>query len=261
MVSSLRKYYKLLYAGYVVARLHATSYLFASVSSFFWFLIIMLPAVHYSDRPEHLVLVFVPAYLAMFVASIGSNTATEFLRWLVYEGLTDVYREAGLGPFHYTVSTWFFDFLAAFLSFSLLATVLGEYTGLGSTWFIENMNPVVLPLLVTASFSVEIFFGGLTALVYTHTRLGASFQGLLQMVLAVSAFMPLWRIPYPVLGLANPAAFLAEIARLLYGVSTVEHVVLYLLSPLLLATYFLVGYAMYMASDKVLARYGVEFRV
>lgn len=257
----LERYCKLLYAGYVIVRQHTSSYLGTAISSSLWFLVIMIPAVHYSDQPELLVALYTPAYLALFVASMGSSTSVEFLRWLAYEGLTDVYREAGLGTFHYTVSTWPFDLLTAFVSFSLLASVLGERSGLGPLWFATNINLTGLPLFLIAAFSVEVFFGGLTALIYTHTRLSASFQGLIQMVLSISAFVPLWRLPTPVIGLLNPAVYLAEVARFLYGVSIIEEQILLALSPFLVTVYFLAGHAMFKSSDKVLAMYGLEFRV
>lgn len=260
MSKVLSRYYRLLYAGYVVARQHATSYLAAAVSSFFWFLIIMLPAVYYSDNPEQLVAVYTPAYLALFMASAGANSSAEFLRWYVYEGLTDVYREAGLGVYHYTVSTWLFDFTIAIASYTLLATTVGYYTKLGPLWF-TRLNPLLLPLILVSAFSTLVFFGGVIALLYTHTRLGGSFHGLVQMAIAVSAYTPLWRLPNPLIGLLNPAVYLAEVTRLIYGYSTIPSIILLALSPALIVLYFLAGYSMFKLSDRVIARYGLEFRV
>jgi len=258
--SAIKLFLQLTYIGFALARQHITSYVTSLLGSVFWFILLMIPSAMYSGNPEALVVLYLPSYLAMAICMVSISSSVEFLRWYVYDGLTDMYREAGLGVYHYVLSGFVVDASFAFTSFAILASIAGQYAGLSPMWFLR-LNPVFIPLVILASLSTEVFFGGLTSVIYTNTRLGGGFHGFLQMAVAISTYTPLWLLPNPFIGFVNPAILLAEVMRAGYGYSTIPGDLLLIISPGLIALYFLVGFALFKAADKTIAKYGLEFRV
>lgn len=260
VVSALKMFLRLTYVGLAMARQHITSYVASLVGTVFWFLLIMIPSALYSGDPRSLLVLYLPSYFAMALAMASTSDSVEFLRWYVYDGLTDVFREAGLGVYHYVVSCFVVDVLFVFASFAVLASVTGHYAGLDACWFL-GLNPAFIPLVVLASLATQVFFGGLTSVIYTNTRFGGGFHGFLQMVVAASTYIPLWRLPNPLLGLVNPTLVLAEVLRASYGYSSITSSLLVPMSSALAVLHFLAGYTLFRVADRTIARYGVEFRV
>ncbi|MGC8982260.1 MAG: hypothetical protein ACP5KA_00665 [Desulfurococcaceae archaeon] len=259
-MSAIKAFIRLTYLGFVMARQHAVSYIAYIINAVFWLLLVMLPSAIYSRNPHQFVVLFLPAYVAMMVASTGASSAFEFLSWYVYQGLTDVYREAGLGVYHYLVSSHVVDFLISLTSYFLLAFIVGSQIGLEPAWFLR-VNPLYFSLLFPAAVAVETFFGGLVAVILTTTRIGTGFYGFLLMLLSITAYTPLWLLPSPLLGFLSPAVLVAELLRASYGYSTIPGGLLLGMALLLILVYYFAGYAMCKLADKTIAKYGIEFRM
>ncbi|MEM4946918.1 MAG: hypothetical protein QXH05_02050, partial [Thermosphaera sp.] len=173
----LDRYLRLLYVGAILVKLHLTSYLSLIVNVIFWSILLIIPTSMFSPDFSNSLKTFIPGLVAMSIASMGLWTGTEFLRWMVHDGLTDMFRENGLGVYHYIVSTLPIDVI-------LLGIIPLLLLGVISSWFFEIdylwiLTGDMLPLLmgVLSLMIVELFYGSLSGYLYTKTRLSSSWTG------------------------------------------------------------------------------------
>ncbi|MEM4537956.1 MAG: hypothetical protein QXP68_04335 [Thermosphaera sp.] len=256
----LDRYLRLLYVGAILVKLHLTSYLSLIVNVIFWSILLIIPTSMFSPDFSISLKTFIPGLVAMSIASMGLWTGTEFLRWMVHDGLTDMFRENGLGVYHYIVSTLPIDVI-------LLGIIPLLLLGVISSWFFEIdylwiLTGDMLPLLmgVLSLMIVELFYGSLSGYLYTKTRLSSSWTGLLQIMVTIGTVIPSKAYPNPYLAFVNPASLSAELLRASYGVSCIEssHLVFITLPFIFFYTYLSKLFSKW--ADELMAKYGVEYR-
>ncbi len=258
---ALRKLLHLLYVGTALARMHASSYLAATINAVLWFTLIFVPSILLTGNPEQAFLTFLPGVFALTIASTGMWSATEFLRWYVYQGLTDLFRECGLNVFHYLLCGIHTDVaLQGFATYLLAAFVACYYANLDPLLVIPA-NPVLMVLAIAVAIPTYLLCGALMAYLYTATRIGGVWTNIIQMIVIVGTIVPPKALPIPWIALLNPATIVAELLRASYGTNTfsVEH--LLALTPILATLYVVLAYVIAQASDRRIARYGIEFRI
>jgi len=257
----LTRYLRLLYVGGVLARLHLTSYISWIINGVFWSIILIIPASYLSPDPLITLKLLVPGIVGMSLASTGLWTGTEFLRWMVHDGLTDMFRENGLGVYHYIVCTLPVDLmLTGLASLALLGLVSSGFYSINPAWWLEG-NPLLITLGLSTLMVVELFYGALAGYLYTRTRLSGSWTGLLQIVVTVGTIIPASTYPLPYIAFLNPASLSAELLRASYGISGFEPAFLVLLTGILTPTYLYIGWILSKKSDELIARHGLEYRI
>jgi ABC-2 type transport system permease protein len=260
-LKTFTRYLRLLYVGGVLARLHLTSYLAWIINGVFWSIILIIPASYLSPNPVITLKLLVPGIIGMSLASTGLWTGTEFLRWMVHDGLTDMFRENGMGVFHYIVCTLPVDLLlSGVVSLALLGLVSSGFYGIDPVWWLRG-DPLLMTLGLFTLMVVELFYGNLAGYLYTKTRLSSSWTGILQIGVTVGTVIPASAYPLPYLAFLNPASLSAELLRASYGVSGFLSRPLMLLTSVLTPTYLLVGWVLSKKCDELIARYGLEYRM
>ena len=171
---ALRRTLYLFYIGTYLARMHIVSYIASIINSLLWFLVIFGPTLMFSPDPVRALRTFLPGTLAFTAASVGMWVSTEFLRWYVYHGLTDMFRECGLNVFHYLVLGVHIDVLIhVVLSYFLIAAVASFYV-VSDVSLILPSNTLLFIIAVILAIATYILCGALLALLYTITPLGLS---------------------------------------------------------------------------------------
>lgn len=257
---SLNRHMRLLYLGIVLVRLHLTSYLSLIVNVVFWSILLIIPASMFSPDPYTSLRTFVPGLVAMSIASMGLWTGTEFLRWMVHEGLTDMFRENGLGVYHYILSTLPVDIvLLGVIPLLLLGVISSWFFRIDCLWIVKgNILPLILGVL--SLMIVELFYGSLSGYLYTKTRLSSSWTGLLQILVTIGTVMPSNVYPNPYLAFLNPASLSAELLRASYGVSSIDVLHLVFATMPLILLYLYLSMHLSKSADKLIAKYGIEYR-
>lgn len=252
---------KLLYVGTALSRLHFQSYLVSVVSSILWFLVVFVPTSVFSPNPVAALRIFVPGIFAFGAASVGSWVATEFTRWYVYQGLTDFFRECGLGVEHYLLCGIHIDATSLNLAVFLASFSIASIYVAGSISVAVPSNPLLLAAAVASATAPYMLCGALTAYLYCKTRISGSLTILVQLVYSLGTIVPPTALPNPWIAFANPATVVAELARAAYGANTVPLQQLAIVSPVAVATELILAHVVSKACDKEIAMHGLEFRI
>ncbi len=261
MGSSLRRTLHLFIIGAMLARMHFVSYIMAIVNSVLWLLIIFVPAVLLTGKPVDAFRTFIPGVLALSVGGVGMWAATEFLRWYVYEGLTDLFRENGLGVVHYLLAGAPIEALTHGVPTFLLAGIgVCAYLKLPLDVIVPT-NPLALVAAVLASIPVYMVCGSIIAYFYTTTRISDAWTNLIQMLLALGTIVPPSIGGPPELYLANPATLVAELARAAYNANIIPSWELVVLTPVLSIVWLIVALLVGRLCDTYIARHGIEYRI
>ena len=257
---SLRRFIHLLYIGTSLARMHLTSYVASVINTVLWFAIIFVPATYFSPNPLRAIHVFLPGTIGFTAAATGMWVATEFLRWYVHQGLTDMFRECGLNVFHYLVCGVHIDLLAHTVISYFAATLFTLAYLHASPAQVLPQNPYLFILAVLTAVPAYLLCGSLIAYLYTVTPLGGVWTNIIQMVVTIGTIVPPTVLPKPELALINPAALAAELARASYEANFIPiNTLLTLVVPLTL-TYLILSYVIATYCDKYIAKYGLRYR-
>ncbi|NPA96438.1 MAG: hypothetical protein GXO32_02405 [Crenarchaeota archaeon] len=261
VAKSLSKLLKLLYVGTMMSRLHASSYVVSCLSTVLWFLVIFLPVTAFSPSPEKAFRVFLPGVFAMGAAALGMWVATEFTRWFVYQGLTDFFRECGLGVIHYLVSAIHID-----LGVSNVATFLASAAAIsvaitGGLGLVAPVNPWLFALAIALSAPPYLLCGAIAAYMYCKTSISGTWTNIFQMLLIVGTVLPPSVLPSPYIALINPASIVAEVMRAAYGYSFIPLNVLEWLAPLVATVELVLAAIIARLADLEIAKRGLEYRV
>lgn len=250
----------LVYIGFTLARLHIVSYIALIISSALWFTLIFVPTLLFSGQPEYSLRLLMPGVFALSIASASMWSSTEFLRWYVHQGLTDVYRENGLSVFHYLLSGVLVDIVViGLISYFLSAFIAIIYTGLPLLIIIPG-KPLFLVLALIVAIPVYLLLGSIIAYLLTVTNISGSWIGLLQMLVILGTIISPKTIPQPVFAFINPATIVAESLRVCYGTNYFSENILLILIPILIVIYTVLGYLFGSLSNKYIARHGLEYR-
>jgi len=260
LTEGLRRFTHLLYIGTNLARMHVSSYVASTINTVLWFSIVFVPTTLFSPNPLKALHVFLPGTIGFTAAATGMWVATEFLRWYVHEGLTDMFRECGLNVFHYLVCGFHIDLitltLVSYLAVTSLATT---YLGVPITHVLPT-NPLLFALAFILAVPAYLLCGALIAYLYTVTPVGGAWTNLIQMVLIVGTIVPPKVLPNPELALINPAVLASELARASYGANFIPVNTLLVLATPLALTYLALAYIISKYCDKYIAKYGIRFR-
>ncbi len=251
----------LLIVGTTLSKLHAVSYVVSCLSTVMWFLVIFVPVTLFSPNPIAAFKTFLPGVLAMGAASVGMWVATEFTRWYVYQGLTDLFRECGLGVLHYLFCSIHIDLLLANTATFFASALAVSWALTGSPTLAIPSNPWLLALAVASSIPTYLLCGSLTALLYCKTGASGTWTNVLQILVTVGTVVPPTALPKPELAFVNPAAIVAEIARAAYGAPSIPLSELLPLTPIAIATQLALALYVSKLVDEEIARHGLEFRV
>ncbi len=256
----MKSFFRLLYVGTILARLHIVSYLTSIINGVLWLVLVLVPSIVLTGRTVEALLTFLPGVFALIAASSGMWTATEFLRFYVYQGLTDMFRECGLTVFHYLVCGIHIDVLLIGLATYLLAsTVSCLYLGVDLSILVPG-DPIAIAIAFVTAIASYMLCGSLIAYLYTVTRIGGVWTNLIQMLLVIGTIIPPSVLPSPWIALINPATIVAELLRASYGTNILPKNTLFILSLPLTAIYIVLSYVVSKACERRIARYGVEYR-
>ncbi len=257
---NLKKTLHVIYVGFVLSKMHITAYVAAIINTILWFTIIFVPATVFSEDPKMAVSMFLPGVYALTVASAAMWTATEFLRWNVYHGLTDLYRENGLTVFHYLISYSIVDSIFFGVATYFASTyIIASYTGL-SFFNALPANPQYLLLAIVVAIPMYLLMGSLIGYLMASTSVSGAWINIIQMIVAFGTIVPPKTIPSGWLILLNPSTYVAEILRIGYNTNTVSSNALVVSIPIAIALFTLLGYWIGFLCDKRIARYGLEYR-
>lgn len=249
---------KLLYIGINLAKLHISSYITSLINGVLWFTLIFVPTIFLTGRIESLFLLL-PGVFALIVSSSGMWTATEFLRWYVDQGLTDMFRENGLNVFHYMVSGVFIDTIFSFLSYILTAIVASYYLSINILLIIPH-QPIYMFIAILYSISIYLFYGALIGYVYTVTRISGVWTNIIQIMIAIGTIIPPTIFPNPWISIVNPATIASELLRASYGYNILGIELLLAITPIAFLLNVATSYIVCMLGDRYTARYGIEYR-
>lgn len=256
----LRRMLHVLYIGFVLSRMHIAGYIASIVNSILWFIVMFVPTVIFSGYPLEALSVLLPGIYALTVASSAMWTSTEFLRWNVYQGLTDMYRENGLTVFHYLLSNSVVDSVVLGTSTYLLsAYIIASYLGLGIDAALPK-NYLYLFLAIALSIPTYLLVGSIIGYLMASTSISGSWVNIIQMVIALGTIVPPKTFPNAWLLLANPPTIVAEILRIGYNSNTLPSNTLIIIGMAMIFVYTALGYFIGVLCDKRIARYGLEYR-
>ncbi len=261
MREALTRLLHLFYVGFTLARMHLTSYTASIASSVLWFTVIFVPVVVFTPEPTRAIHVFLPGVFGLSAASVGMWVATEFLRWYVYEGLTDMFRECGLNVFHYLLMGIHTDVpVHVVVSYFLASSIACIYVGLNLGVIVPE-NPAYLLLAYLTAIPVYLLCGALIAYLYTVTPIAGAWTNIIQMSVLVGTVIPPSVLPDPVYALVNPATIVAELARAAYEANFIPVSILLPLTPLVIVAYTITAYVISRACDRYIAKHGIRFRI
>jgi len=260
MRSSVTRLARLLYIGLNLSRMHLVSYVVNGLSAALWLLVVFVPTVVLTGHPLHAFRVFLPGVFAMSVGAIGMWIATEFTRWSVYQGLTDMFRECGLGVLHYLVSCVIVDCVAmSVATYFITACGVAAYIS-SSLSIVLPQNPLLFLYAVALSVAPYLLCGAATALLYVRTRISGAWTNLFQMALALGTVVPPKAFGIPWLALVNPATVVAEVMRCAYGAPSIPPSILLPLAPIIAGIEIALAIALAERADREIALRGIEFR-
>ncbi len=249
---------RLFYIGINLAKLHITSYIASLINGVLWFILIFIPTIFLTGRVESLFLLL-PGVFALTISSSGMWTATEFLRWYVDQGLTDMFRENGLNILHYMVSGVFIDILFSFLGYILTTIVAIYYLSIDILLIIPH-QPIYMLISMLYSASVYLFYGALIGYIYTVTRISGVWTNIIQIMIAIGTIIPPNVFPNSWISIANPASIASELLRASYGYNTLRIELLLAITPITFILNIIISYIICRLSDRYIARYGIEYR-
>ncbi len=261
MVKGLRKLAYLLYIGTMLSRMHLSSYIVSCLSTVLWFLVVFIPVMIFSPDPVKAFRTFLPGMFAMGAAALGMWVATEFTRWYVYQGLTDMFRECGLNVLHYMVCGMHIDLGLANIATFLLSAVAMSISITGSITLVIPHSLALFLAAIASSIAPYLLCGSLAAYLYAKTRASGTWTNVLQMLLVVGTVIPPSSFPKPEVAFANPATIVAELMRAAYGSSTIPLSELYVIAPIALVFEVVMAIVIAKASEKEIAKHGLEYRV
>jgi ABC-2 type transport system permease protein len=257
---SIRKAIHIIFVGFQLAKMHVTGYIASIISSVLWFTLMFIPTVLLSGLGGQALLMLAPGVFAMSMAMSSMWSATEFLRWYVNQGLTDLFRECGLNVFHYLFSGVLVDTaIAGMAGYLLSAVVASAYLGIDPRIFLQA-NPLYIALALIAAIPVYLAIGSLVGYILTATRISTAWISLLQTLTSIGTVIPPKVFPDPRIALVNPATIVAELFRAAYGTNIIPLNSLLLLTPPYVIALTLIGYWLGMLSEKRIARHGLEYR-
>jgi len=259
-MSAPSKLLRLLYIGLNLSRMHLVSYVVNGLSAALWLLVIFVPTVVLTGHPLHAFRIFLPGVFAMSAGAIGMWIATEFTRWSVYQGLTDMFRECGLGVLHYLVSCVIVDCVAmSVVTYFITACGVAAYIS-GSLSIVLPQNPLLFVYAVALSIPPYLLCGAATSLLYVKTRISGAWTNLFQMALALGTVVPPKAFGVPWIALVNPATVVAEVMRCAYGAPTMPPSILLPLTPLIAGIEIGLAVLLAQRADREIAVRGIEFR-
>ncbi len=262
MVASIfRKYLHLMYIGTYFAKMHLTSYLTSILNAVLWFALVFGPTVVFSPDPVRALRTFLPGTIGFTAASIGMWVSTEFLRWYVYHGLTDMFRECGLGVLHYLICGIHIDLLIdVVLGYFAVMSFASLYVGFNPSLVLPE-DPLLFLLAIALAVPPYLLCGSLIAYLYVKTPIGGVWTNVIQMAVVMGTIIPPATIPIPELTLINPATLTAEIARASYGTNTIDKTTLLTLTPIITAVQLALTYIVTKQTEKQIAKQGIRYRV
>lgn len=256
----MRRVSHLIYIGFQLAKMHVTSYAASIVSSVLWFTLMFVPTILFSGLREQALFLLAPGGYAMGIAMSAMWVATEFLRWNVYHGLTDLFRECGLNVFHYLLSNSIVDVIfTGFIIYSLSMVMASAYLGI-SIATILPARPVYIALATLLAVPVYLLVGALIGLLMASTNIGGVWVNIIQILATFGTVVPPKIFPSPWIALANPATIVAELFRAGYGTNTLPLPHLLIMTPLLIIVYTIASMWIGLLCEKRIARYGMEYR-
>lgn len=257
----MRRILHVLYIGFVLSRMHIAGYIASIVNSILWFIVMFVPTVIFSGYPLEALSVLLPGIYALTVASSAMWTSTEFLRWNVYQGLTDMYRENGLTVFHYLLSNSVVDSVVIGTStYILSAYIIASYLGLGIEAALPK-NYLYLFLAIALSIPTYLLVGSIIGYLMASTSISGSWVNIIQMIIALGTIVPPKTFPNAWILLANPPAIVAEILRIGYNTNTLPPDILVAIGVAMIFVYTALGYFIGVLCDKRIARHGLEYRL
>jgi len=256
-----RRLLHLIYVGTYMARMHIPSYAVAFVNNIMWFLVVYIPLVLYSPDPLTALYVFMPGVFGMGIASSSMWTSTEFLRWYLYQGLTDMFRECGLGVLHYLLSAIHIDVLIfGVFTYLSMAFATAFFTGL-SPYLMVPHNAFYFALAIAVALPTYLLCGSLVGYLYTVTPIGGVWTNIIQMGIMVGTVVPPTVAPDPRLLLLNPATIVAELVRASYSANTLDINTIIIVSIAVIPLYTVLAYLVSRSCEKYIAVHGLKYRV
>lgn len=258
---NLKKIAYLLYIGTQLARMHAVSYIASFLNSILWFLVLYIPVTVLSPNQILAIKTFLPGVFGMTIASLSMWTATEFLRWYVYHGLTDMFRECGFSVLHYLISAVHIDVIL-FATSTYFASAIAATLVVGLDPFIMFPHSVayfIIALIV--AIPTYLLYGSLIGYLFTSTSIGGVWTNIFQMIITFGTIVPPSIAPDPRILLMNPATIVAEFVRAAYGTNIIDVNTLTLLTPIVILLYSLTAYLISNKCEKYIAKYGLKYRV
>jgi ABC-2 type transport system permease protein len=257
---NMRRLAHLIYIGFQLAKMHITSYVASIVSSVLWFSIMFIPTVLFSGLGVQALLALAPGVYAMAVAMSAMWVSTEFLRWNVYHGLTDLFRECGLNVFHYLLSNSIVDVIfTGFASYFLSIAIASAYLKISITAALPQ-NPIYIALATLLAIPVYLLMGALIGYLMTSTNISGVWVNIIQILTTFGTVVPPKIFPNPWIALANPATIVAELFRAGYGINNLPLTQLLTLTPLFTAIFIVVSSWIGLLCERRIARYGMEYR-
>jgi ABC-2 type transport system permease protein len=256
----MRRILHLLYIGIQLAKANAISYVAYIVSTVLWLVIILVPATLFSNLKEQALLTIVPGVYAMFVETCALWTSTEFLRWLVYTGLPDLFRECGLSIYHYLLSYSLVDAILASLASHFLSMVIASaYLGIDIGIAIPK-DMLCIVLAIALAIPVYMLIGTLMGYLLVSTSISSVWSHVINILMFFGTVIPLNVLPNPWLALVNPATIVAELFRAGYGTSALPLPYLFILTPTLIAVFTAFAKLIGQLCEKRIAKFGLEYR-
>ncbi len=251
---------KILYFGTYLIKIHLTSYIASIINGALWFILILVPAMTFSEDVSKAFTIFLPGVLVLMSCGVAVAAAIEFLRWYVNQGLTDMFRECGLNVFSYLLSGVHIDtFIFGLLSYMLIGAASSYYVGLKPSAIIP-LRPLYFMASLLTIIPAYLLIGSMTAYIYTVTRISSAWMLLAQMILTIGTLVPPSTSVNPLIYLINPATLASELARAAYGSNVVDESILIVLALPLSVIYIIIAYLLGVRSDRYISRYGLEYR-
>lgn len=261
MTMDIKKVAYLLYIGTQLARMHAISYITSFLNSVLWFLVLYIPVTVLSPNQVLAIKTFLPGVFGMTIASLSMWTATEFLRWYVYHGLTDMFRECGFSIIHYLVSALHIDVILFATSTYFASTIAAALAiGLDLSIMLPHSVAYFMMALIVA-IPTYLLYGSLIGYLFTSTSIGGVWTSIFQMIITFGTIVPPSVAPDPRMLLINPATIVAELVRASYGTNVIDTNTLTLLTPITIVLYSLSAYLISNKCEKYIAKYGLKYRM
>lgn len=257
---NMRRILHVLYIGFVLSRMHITSYIASIASSVLWFTIMFVPTVIFSGHPLEALSLLLPGVYALAIASAAMWTSTEFLRWNVYHGLTDLYRENGLTVFHYLLSNSIVDsILFGVSTYILSAYIVSSYLGI-EIFAALPKNYLYLFIAIALAIPTYLLVGSIIGYLMASTSISGSWVNIIQMIIAFGTIVPPKAFPNAWILLANPPTIVAEILRIGYNSNAIPSGILIVIGIIMIFLYTALGYIIGVLCDRRIARHGLEYR-